>query len=676
MIVLKNVSLLRGTKPVLNQASATLHAGEKVGLIGRNGAGKSSLFSLLAGRLQPDAGDVDIPPSWLQPGGMAEVAQNMPETDDPATDFVLQGDTRLMKALADLADAEAADDGNAIGEAHATLAEVGYFDAPARAQALLLGLGFTLDQTQAPVNSFSGGWRMRLQLARALMCPAQLLLLDEPTNHLDLDALVWLEAWLQRYEGTLLIISHDREFLDAITKVTLHLDDGKLTRYTGGYTAFESMRAERISQQQAAFSKQQDKIAHLSKFIARFKAQASKARQAQSRVKALERMEKLAPVLTASDFQFNFPEPLSLPNPMLSLKELACGYHREGHEPLTIVAGINRSVLPGQRIGILGANGQGKSTVVKTLAKMNKLVSGEITEGKGLSIGYFAQQELDVLRMDEGPMQHMIRLAREVGPQAREQELRDFLGRFQFTGDMVNQPVSQFSGGEKARLVLALVVWQRPNLLLLDEPTNHLDLTTREALSMALNEFEGTVMLVSHDRALLREVCDEFWLVAKGSVSTFDGDLDDYQKWLQEQAKEVAQAARAAREAGRKGNNDKAAATSPVVTPSAAPEPVAPKAAAPTPQPQSREDRKAQAQARQALSGQAKPIKAELKQIDQRMGQIAAEQAKLNDTLADPKLPGAERAEQGKRLKALGDEIEQLESRWLELTDALEQLGG
>ncbi|RTL32294.1 MAG: ATP-binding cassette domain-containing protein [Burkholderiales bacterium] len=655
MIVIKNVTLLRGTKPVLNQASATLHPGEKVGLIGRNGAGKSSLFSLLAGRLHPDAGDVDIPPSWLLPGGMAEVAQNMPETDDPATEYVLQGDTRLMKALADLAAAEEADDGNAIGEAHATLAEVGYFDAPSRAQALLLGLGFTLSQTEAPVNSFSGGWRMRLQLARALMCPAKLLLLDEPTNHLDLDALVWLEAWLQRYEGTLLVISHDREFLDAITKVTLHLDDGKLTRYTGGYTAFESMRAERLSQQQAAFNKQQDKIAHLSKFIARFKAKASKAKQAQSRVKALERMEKLAPVLTASDFQFTFPEPASLPNPMLALKDLACGYHSEGQAPLTIVSGINRSVLPGQRIGILGANGQGKSTVVKTLAHMNKLVSGEITEGKGLSIGYFAQQELDVLRMDEGPMQHMIRLARDVGPNGREQELRDFLGRFQFTGDMVNQPVSQFSGGEKARLVLALVVWQRPNLLLLDEPTNHLDLTTREALSMALNEFEGTVMLVSHDRALLREVCDEFWLVAKGSLSTFDGDLDDYQKWLQEQAKEVAQAARAAREADRNGKAPaKPVAVAQVVTPSA--------------------DRKAQAQTRQRLAEQTKPLKAELKQLDQRLAKAHEEQATLTNSLANPSLSGADRAEQGKRLKGLGDEIEALEARWLALTDQIEKL--
>lgn len=666
MIVLKNVSLLRGVKPVLNQASATIHPGEKVGLIGRNGAGKSSLFSLLTGRLHPDAGDFEIPPSWLLPGGMAEVAQNMPETDDPATEFVLQGDGRLMKARQDLADAEAADDGMAIGEAHAALAEAGHFDAPARAQALLLGLGFKLEQTTAPVNSFSGGWRMRLQLARALMCPAKLLLLDEPTNHLDLDALVWLEAWLQRYEGTLLIISHDREFLDAITKVTLHLDDGKLTRYTGGYTAFESMRAERMSQQQAAFNKQQDKIAHLSKFIARFKAQASKARQAQSRVKALERMEKLAPVLTASDFQFNFPEPDSLPNPMLSLKELACGYHREGMEPLTIVSNINRSVLPGQRIGILGANGQGKSTVVKTLAKMNKLVSGEITEGKGLSIGYFAQQELDVLRMDEGPMQHMIRLAREVGPSGREQELRDFLGRFQFTGDMVNQPVSQFSGGEKARLVLALVVWQRPNLLLLDEPTNHLDLTTREALSMALNEFEGTVMLVSHDRALLREVCDEFWLVAKGEVSSFDGDLDDYQRWLQTQAKEVAQAARAARDA------EKAAPITPVAAP------VVEVQAAPTPAtaaPANREDRKAQAQARQRLAEQAKPLKTELKKVDDRMAALSAEQAQINEQQLDPKLTGAQHADLGKRLKTLTDEMETLEGRWLELTEAIEQLG-
>ncbi len=663
MIVLKNVTLLRGVKPVLDQASATLHPGEKVGLIGRNGAGKSSLFSLLAGRLHADAGDVEIPPSWLQPGGMAEVAQNMPETDEPATEFVLQGDTRLMAARQMLADAEASGDGHAIGEAHVALADAGDFDAAARAQALLLGLGFQLAQTTAPVNSFSGGWRMRLQLARALMCPAQLLLLDEPTNHLDLDALVWLEGWLQRYEGTLLIISHDREFLDAITKVTLHLDEGKLTRYSGGYTAFEALRAERMSQQQAAYEKQQDRIAHLQKFIDRFKAKATKAKQAQSRVKALERMEKLAPVLTASDFEFEFPEPLSLPNPMLSIKDLSCGYQREGMPPLTIVSGINRAVLPGQRIGILGANGQGKSTVVKTLAHMQAAIGGEITEGKGLSIGYFAQQELDVLRPDEGPLAHMIRLAKQLSQggrgEAREQELRDFLGRFRFTGDMVMQPVGQFSGGEKARLVLALVVWQRPNLLLLDEPTNHLDLTTREALSIALNEFEGTVMLVSHDRALLREVCDEFWLVAKGSVSTFDGDLDDYQRWLQEQAREVALAARAARDAERQAQSGQARADANSGEAS---------------QGNRREDRKAQAQARQRVAEQTKPLKAELKKIDQRLAQANEEQAELTQSLGSPSLSGPQRAEHGKRLKALGEEIEALESRWLELTEHIDQL--
>ena len=654
MIVLKNVSLLRGVKPVLDQASATIHPGEKVGLIGRNGAGKSSLFSLLAGRLHPDAGDVEIPPSWLQPGGMAEVAQNMPETDEQATEFVLQGDGRLMAARQALAEAEASGDGHAMAEAHAALAEAGHFDAPARAQALLLGLGFQLAQTTAPVNSFSGGWRMRLQLARALMCPARLLLLDEPTNHLDLDALVWLEGWLQRYEGTLIIISHDREFLDAITRVTLHLEDGKLTRYTGGYTAFEAMRAERLTQHQAAFEKQQERIAHLQKFIDRFKAKATKARQAQSRVKALERMEKLAPVLTASDFEFEFPAPASLPNPMLVMKDLACGYPQEGDAPLTIVRGVNRSVLPAQRIGILGANGQGKSTLVKTLAHMLQPVGGTVTEGKGLSIGYFAQQELDVLRPDEGPLAHMIRLSKQVSPQAREQELRDFLGRFRFTGDMVMQPVGQFSGGEKARLVLALVVWQRPNLLLLDEPTNHLDLTTREALSIALNEFEGTVMLVSHDRALLREVCDEFWLVTRGGVSTFDGDLDDYQRWLQEQAREVALAARAARDA------EKASATQATDGANTAGN--------------RKDDRKAAAQARQRLAEQAKPLKAELKKVDERLAAAGVEQADLTDTLGKPDLSGAERAELGKRLKALGEEIEALESRWLELTDALEQL--
>lgn len=646
MIVIKNVTLRRGTKVVLQDASVTLQPGEKVGLVGRNGAGKSSLFSLLTHRLQSDAGDVAIPPRWL----VGEVAQSMPETDDPATDFVLEGDTRLNAANAALAAAEAADDGHAMAEAHQLIAEAGGFEARPRAQALLMGLGFRVDQLDEPVNSFSGGWRMRLQLARALMCPADLMLLDEPTNHLDLDALVWLEAWLQRYEGTMIVISHDREFLDAITRVTLHLDETRLTRYTGNYTAFEEMRAERMMQAQANFAKQQERMAHLQKFIDRFKAKASKAKQAQSRVKALARMEKLGPVLTSSDFQFEFREPVSLPNPMLAFSVMSCGY-----AGVPIVSNVNRSVLAGQRIGILGANGQGKSTLVKTIAKEIPLVAGEVTEGKGLSIGYFAQQELDVLSLDDGPLMHMVRLARDVGPQAREQELRDFLGSFRFVGDMVTQAVGSLSGGEKARLVLAMLVWQRPNLLLLDEPTNHLDLTTREALSMALNEFEGTVMLVSHDRALLREVCDEFWLVSDGAVKPFDGDLDDYQKWLLETSREMAKGAREAGSAKVKAKKAEAAAAA------------APKAA--------KDDRKAGAQQRQKAAEQTRPLRTELATLEKRIATLTQEKANIEEASARPGLSPAQRVEQGKRLKQLGDELEGAEGRWLEVTGELDALG-
>jgi ATP-binding cassette subfamily F protein 3 len=670
MLVLQDITLRRGVKVVLDRASATLQPGEKVGLIGRNGAGKSSLFALLAGRLHADAGDVVMPPRWQAPGGMAEVAQEMPETDQGATDFVLEGDTPLMLAYGALAAAEAADDGHAIAEAHHAIQDAGGFDARARAQAMLMGLGFRAGQLDAPVNSYSGGWRMRLQLARALMCPAELMLLDEPTNHLDLDALVWLEAWLKRYAGTLIVISHDREFLDAITGVTLHLDEAKLTRYGGNYTAFEEMRAERLSQAQANYEKQQDRIAHLQKFIDRFKAKASKARQAQSRVKALARMERLAPVLTAGDFQFEFREPLSLPNPMLAFDHLACGYMappaagsgdtppagvepgsgrpQAGPEPRVIVSGIDRSVLAGQRIGILGANGQGKSTLVKTIARDLPPLAGAITEGKGLKIGYFAQQELDLLSLGDGALMHMVRLARDVGPPAREQELRDFLGQFRFVGEMVGQPVGTLSGGEKARLVLAMLVWQRPNLLLLDEPTNHLDLTTREALSMALNEFEGTVMLVSHDRALLREVCDEFWLVTGGAVQPFDGDLDDYQRWLLEQAREQA---KRANDDAKRERAEAAASTA-----------------------NRKEERKAAAAARQARAEEIKPLRKELNKVDNRLGVLFAERDRIEAALGSGDLAPEQLAERGKRLKALGDEIERLEGRWLELSTQIDTL--
>ncbi len=557
MITLKNLVLRRSAKVLLDKASVTITPGEKVGLVGRNGVGKSTLFGLLNGSLHEDGGDFSYPKQWR----LAQVAQDMPETDESATDFVVGGDSRLAEVRESLAQAEARfatdpDDeaaGMAIAHAYIELADAGEHDATARAQALILGLGFGADEVDSPVNSFSGGWRMRLQLARALMCPSDLLLLDEPTNHLDLDALVWLEAWLKSYAGTMIVISHDREFLDAVTAVTLHLDNAQITRYGGNYSKFEELRSEQMLLQQAAFAKQQDKIAHLQKFIDRFKAKASKAKQAQSRVKAIERMEKVAPMLASADFEFEFREPSHLPNPMLSITAAKFGYTVDGEERV-IVRNVSRSVLAGQRIGILGANGQGKSTVVKTIARDLAALGGTITEGKGLSIGYFAQQELDVLHPQDTPLEHMVRLAREVCASAREatgeQALRGYLGSFNFGADMIRQPVGTMSGGEKARLVLAMMVWQRPNLLLLDEPTNHLDLVTREALAMALNGFEGTLMLVSHDRALLRSVCDEFWLVGRGAISPFDGDLDDYQRYLLDESKRLREEARAGARAG------------------------------------------------------------------------------------------------------------------------------
>ena len=682
MITLRQITLRRGVKVVLQEASVTLQPGEKVGLIGRNGAGKSSLFAMLADRLHADAGEVEMPPRWR----IGEVAQEMPETDDSATAFVLQGDLPLMRAQAALDAADASGDGHAIGDAHLALDEAGGFDAPARAQALLLGLGFRPAQLEAPVNSFSGGWRMRLQLARALMCPCELLLLDEPTNHLDLDALVWLEAWLQRFNGTLVIISHDREFLDAITRVTVHLDDGALTRYGGNYTWFEEQRALRIVQAQAAFSKQQDRIAHLQHFIDRFKAKATKAKQAQSRVKALARMEKLAPVMMAGDFSFEFREPAALPNPMLTMDSLCCGYGET-----MIVEGISRSVLAGQRIGILGANGQGKSTLVKTIAHALAPLAGQVTEGKGLAIGYFAQQELDLLQPADGPLMHMVRLARDQGPAAREQELRDFLGRFRFTGDMVHQTVGSLSGGEKARLVLAMIVWQRPNLLLLDEPTNHLDLNTREALSIALNEFEGTVMLVSHDRALLRETCDEFWLITRGGLREFDGDLDDYQRWLLDVARAVSRG-QPPPEPPQPGA-DVAAQVAPTARTPAAPP--APRAAAPAaavaatpatapaprrherqaqPRAEPRADPKVERLGRARRAEVSRPLRNEIQRIDARLQALAAEKLDVESKLSAPGAPADDFAELGRRLAHAQAETAMLEERWLAAHAELDEL--
>jgi ATP-binding cassette, subfamily F, member 3 len=646
VIVFNKLTLARGAKRVLNGASVTLHPGEKVALVGRNGAGKSSLFALLIGTLQEESGDFSMPASWR----MAQVSQQMPDSDDSATDFVLAGDTPLLEAQAALALAEAQEDGEAMAHAHVALHDAGAHDARARAQTLLMGLGFTVPELDHAVNTFSGGWRMRLQLARALMCPADLLLLDEPTNHLDLDALVWLESWLKRFAGTLIVISHDREFLDAITRVTLHLEDGLLTRYGGNYSTFEELRSQQIELQNAAFEKQQDRVAHLQKFIDRFKAKASKAKQAQSRVKALERMERIAPVITAADFSFEFKAPAALPNPMLTFDRTSVGYSgKDGAAPTTILTGVERTVLAGQRIGILGANGQGKSTLIKTIAGQIAALDAPPTLGKGLSIGYFAQEELDVLRVDESPLQHMVRLAADIGRQAKEQELRGFLGGFRFIDAMVNQPVGTMSGGEKARLVLAMLVWQRPNLLLLDEPTNHLDLTTREALAMALNGFDGSVMLVSHDRALLRSVCDEFWLVGAGVVKPFEGDLEDYQAYLLEESKRKREAAQGKKPSAATNEGDG--------------------------QRSSGAQRREQAAKRQALSEQLKPLKKRLQQTEARMGTIEFEREKLNARLLDSP-PATEIAEIGRKLKALEDEMAVREAAWLEASEAIEALSG
>ena len=638
MITLKNITLRRGARVLIDDASCTVNPGERVGLVGRNGAGKSTLFALLNGTLHEDRGDFVIPPQWR----MAQVAQDMPETEDSATRFVIEGDTRLVEAEAEVAAAEASGDGERMAYAYTHLNDVGAHDAQARAQALILGLGFRTDELDRPVNSFSGGWRMRLQLARALMCPSDLLLLDEPTNHLDLDALVWLEAWLKRYPGTLIVISHDREFLDAITNVTIHIDHGKLIRYGGNYSAFEDLRAEQLAIQQASFAKQQEKIAHLQSFINRFKAKASKAKQAQSRVKALERMEKIAPVLADAEFSFTFEEPGALPNPMLAMEDASFGYPPPadagpGTPPTIIVQHVNRSVLASQRIGILGANGQGKSTLVKTIAKDLQVQSGTVTEGRGLTIGYFAQQELDVLSANSTPLEHMIRLAKDAlangvtGRDTRQQSLRTYLGTFNFSGDQVMQAVGTMSGGEKARLVLAMIVWQRPNLLLLDEPTNHLDLATREALGMALNEFEGTVMLVSHDRALLRSVCDTFWLVARGGVTDFDGDLDDYQQYLLDEAKRQREAA---------------APSKPVATPK-------------------------EPQKTKPASNRLKGLQRDLEKLDQLIARLQQTRCDLELTLNDTTDPAAI-TETGNKLHRVQEELDALEARWLNLAEDIE----
>jgi len=640
VIRIESLSLQRGTKPLFENASAVVHPGEKAGLVGANGSGKSTLFALLRGKLHADAGELYFPSSWR----VAHVAQETPAVDRTALDYALDGDTRLREIEARIAHTQAAHDGHAEAEAHAAYADADGYTAASRAGALLLGLGFTVAETTQPVAKFSGGWRMRLNLAQALMCPSDLLLLDEPTNHLDLDAIVWLEDWLKRYAGTLLIISHDREFLDGICGVTLHVENRQVKRYTGNYSAFERMRAEQLVLQQSAYERQQREVAHLQSFVDRFRYKASKARQAQSRIKMLEKMEKLAPVHVSSPFSFEFREPDAAPSPMLTLEHLRCGYALESGEK-TVLDGIELSLLNGQRIGLLGANGQGKSTLVKTLAGTLAPLAGRVGRGKGLAIGYFAQHQLEMLREDRSPLQQLAAIA----PRVREQELRDFLGSFNFRGEMAMSPVGPFSGGEKARLALALIIWQKPNLLLLDEPTNHLDLDMREALTVALAQFEGTLILVSHDRHLLRATADEFMLVGAGRLTPFDGDLDDYRGWLLKQA-----AARRANLSGQAERGNDAGGNR-------------------------KEQRRLEAQERQRLAELRKPLQREIATLEKRLEKLNAEKARLDALLADESTyKDANKALLTDSLRLQAEtkaRLEEIEAEWLEKQATLEQVG-
>jgi ATP-binding cassette subfamily F protein 3 len=629
MIQIRNLALRRGLKDLLKDVTVTLNPGYKAGLVGANGVGKSSFFALLRGELHADAGGADIPPTWT----ISHVAQETPALERSAIDYVLDGDRELRAIEVKLAQAEADGDGIAIGHLHDEMTRIDAYSATSRAARLLNGLGFDTAAHERPVASFSGGWRMRLNLAQALMCRSDLLLLDEPTNHLDLETVLWLEDWLRGYPGTLLVISHDRDFLDAICSHIVEMADQTMTLYTGNYSQYEIMRAERLSRQQTDYDKQQRQIAHLESFIRRFKAKATKARQAQSRVKALEKLERIAPAHVHSPFDFQFAVPDSLPNPLLRLDDVRAGYGER-----TILSRVSLSVEAGSRIGLLGVNGAGKSTLVKVLAGELPPLDGQFIASPTIRIGYFAQHQLETLRLDESPLWHLQKKA----PDVREQELRSFLGGFNFRGDTVNDPVGPMSGGEKARLALALIVWDRPNLLLLDEPTNHLDLEMRHALTLALQDFPGALLVVSHDRALLESTTDTFWLVAEGTVRQFDGDLEDYRQWR------LAQLA----EDGKPGGD--------------------------TQQTSRKEQKRLEAEQRQRLSQQRKPLQQRMTRIERELEQLGQEKTGLEAFLALPEAyEEANRARMTESVRRQGEvavKLEALEEEWLEVQEALEAL--
>ncbi len=617
MIRLTDVALRRGARELFADLSFSIHAGQRLGIVGRNGSGKSSLLSLIRGELGADRGRIDRPAGLR----IASVAQESPSGPRSALDYVLDGDTEYRDVESALAGAEAEADPIRLGALHERLLAIDGYAAPSRAGRLLHGLGFAAEQQHWALDRFSGGWRVRLNLAQALMCRSDLLLLDEPTNHLDLDAVLWLQQWLLQYQGTLVVISHDRDFLDAVCTHTLHLERGQGTLYTGGYSAFEAARAQRLSQQAAQFKAQQARIAHLQAFVDRFRAKATKARQAQSRLKQIERIEQVEPAHWDSPFEFHFQPPERLPNPMLRLDKVRAGYGET-----VVLSGLKLGLEPGDRVGLLGRNGAGKSTLIKTIAGQIPALGGHVHRDRHLRVGYFAQHALEQLDPEASPLLHLQRAA----PQAAEAELRNFLGGFDFRGDQALAPCGRFSGGEKSRLALALIVYARPNLLLLDEPTNHLDLDMRHALELALQDFEGAMILVSHDRHLVDASCDRLWLTRNGGVEVFDGDLNDYARFLSSSQSEIE------------------------ATPAGAPAPTAGR-----------------------RHGAAKPLRSESRKLETRMSALGQALAELDARLSDPALHRDTEAltRLGRERARLVSELDAAEARYLELIEALEQLG-
>ncbi|MCL1093022.1 ABC transporter ATP-binding protein [Shewanella kaireitica] len=628
MITISQAQLVRGSKTLLDETSLTVYPGHKVGLVGANGTGKSSLLALILGKISLDKGDFSMPSGWQT----ATVAQETPALEVAAIEYVIDGDTEYRELQAALHQAQEQDDGHKIALLHGKIDAIGGYAIHSRAASLLAGLGFSEAEQSNPVKSFSGGWRMRLNLAQALLCRSDLLLLDEPTNHLDLDTMYWLEGWIKAYQGTLILISHDRDFIDGIVDEIVHVENYKLNYYKGNYTAFEHVRAERMAQQQVAFERQQKERAHMQSFVDRFRYKASKAKQAQSRLKALERMTELLPSQADSPFHMAFREPEALPNPLVTMEQVSIGYGET-----EILKKVHLNLVPGARIGLLGRNGAGKSTLVKLLSGELSPMKGKYETNPGLNIGYFAQHQLEFLSLDDTPLQHLARLA----PNAKEQELRNFLGGYGFNGDMAVAPVRPFSGGEKARLVLALLVWQRPNLLLLDEPTNHLDLEMRHALTMALQSFEGAMIIVSHDRHLLRLSCSDYYLVDQGEVKSFEGDLDDYHQWLLDAAKTA--------------NKDDAAATA---------KPVQDK----------KQQKRLEAELRQKLS----PMKKIQTKLEKEQQKASDRLSELEEMLADASLYDADNKPKltqvlNERTK-LTQGLEESEMEWLEVQEQIEEI--